>query len=58
MRVGLAASEEVEKGKKATNHTHILLTKTALLPPAAFVCERLDIHTAVAAAVVSAHNFS
>lgn len=71
MRVGLAASEEVEKGKKATNHTHILVTKTPLLPPAASrssfqiqillppdLCERSDTHTTVAAAVVSAHNFS
>lgn len=58
MRVELAASEEEEKGEKATNHTHILVTEAPLLSPAAFVCERSDIHTTVTATVVSAHNFS
>lgn len=48
MRVELAASEEEEKGEKATNHTHILVTEAPLLSPAAFVT----------ATVVSAHNFS
>lgn len=58
MRVRLAAAEEVEKEKKATNHTHILVTKISLLSPAAFVCERSDIHTTVTATVISAYNFS
>ena len=57
MRVGLAASEEAEKGKKATNHTHILVTKTPLLSPAAFVCERSDIHTTETATVVISTQF-
>lgn len=52
MRVGLAASEGAEKGRKATHHTHILVTKTPLLSPAAFVWERSDIHTTVTASVV------
>lgn len=30
MRAGLAAAEEVEKEKKATNRTHILVTKIPL----------------------------
>lgn len=48
----------MEKGEKAADHTHVLVAKTPLLPPAALVCERSDIHTTVGAAVVSAHNFS
>lgn len=58
MRVGFAAAEEVEKEKKATNHTHILVTEIPPLSSAAFVCDRLDIHTTVAATVISAYNFS
>lgn len=63
MRVGLAAAEEVEKEKKATiththTYTHILVTKIPLLSPAAFVCDRSDIHTTVTARVLSAYSFS
>ena len=55
MRVGLAASEGAEKGN--TSHTHILVTKTPLLSPAAFVWERSDIHTTVTASVVISTQF-
>lgn len=59
MRVKVAATERVEKVKKATNHTHILVTKnTTFFSPAAFAYEKSDTHTTVAVAVISAHNFS
>lgn len=56
MRVGLVAAEEVGKKEKGNkSHTHAGYKNTA---PAAFVCDKSDIHTTVTVSVISAYDFS
>lgn len=56
MRVGLATAQEVGKREKGNkSHTHAGYKNTT---PAAFVCDKSDIHTTVTVSVISAHDFS